>query len=371
MNPADTIRTELMAWYDRSRRDLPWRMTRDPYSIWISEVILQQTRVEQGMDYYLRFISRFPDVGTLAQASEQEVLKLWQGLGYYTRARNLLKAAQIIHEKYNGRFPDTRESLVSLPGIGEYTAAAILSIAFSLPYPVVDGNVRRVISRLMGIAAPVNSVKGSREITAAARLLLNDQEPGTFNQAMMEFGALYCKPLHPDCNNCVLRNHCEAYKTNKVNELPVRKQKPDPRSRYFHYLVILIRGKSGQLILQKRLSTDIWKNLYDFPLVEAGTLLNLDQLKIHPEFRDLFKGNIAELSELRGTFRHVLSHQHLFVKYFLIRINDPLNLKYRENWISVDPEHLADLPMPRLITRFLEKNWSDMGNKIPPFRINQ
>ncbi len=370
MDPTVSIPALLIGWYDQNQRDLPWRGTNDPYCIWISEIILQQTRVEQGRDYYLRFIHHFPDVQSLAGASEQEVLKLWQGLGYYSRARNLLKAARIIHKKYPDGFPSTYESLINLPGIGEYTAAAILSIAFDQPYPVVDGNVRRVISRLWGITFPADSVKGRNRITALTRQLIHGQAPGKFNQALMEFGALYCKPLKPDCEHCRLKNDCKAYKSKMVSKLPIRKPKLSPRIRYFHYLLIYDES-SNHLIVRKRTLNDIWKNLFDFPMIESGSWLSPTHLKDHYEFRDLFTGKIPELVELRDIYHHVLSHQHLYVKYFLVRIDHPLRFHFPENWSWVSPDHLSDFPMPRLITRFLEKNLSNMGNKFPPFRINQ
>lgn len=370
MDHANDIRSKLMAWYETNRRDLPWRRTTDPYSIWISEVILQQTRIDQGRDYYVRFTGRFPDVGSLANAGEEEVLRIWQGLGYYGRARNLLKTAQIIHETFGDRFPDTWESLVALPGIGDYTAAAILSIAFGKPYPAVDGNVVRVVARLTGLEVPSDSAIGKKEIASLAHLLLDRQAPGTFNQAVMEFGALHCKPTRPDCQNCILQAHCSAFEYGKVEELPVRKPKQEPRIRYFHYFVILLPDATGQVVLRKRLARDIWVNLYDFPLIESGTLLNEAQLRKHPEFPESFRDPVAELSELKNVHRHILSHQHLFVKYFLVKIPDSSKVEIPQNWIPVSYERLGDYPMPRLITRFFEKNRVVMGNKTSPFRIN-
>jgi A/G-specific adenine glycosylase len=370
MDYATDIRSGLMTWYESNRRDLPWRRTADPYSIWISEVILQQTRIDQGRDYYLRFTGSFPDVVSLALADEEEVLRLWQGLGYYGRARNLLKAARIIHETFSDRFPDTLESLLTLPGVGDYTAAAILSIAFGKPYPVVDGNVARVVSRLTDLQIPIDSAKGRKEITSAAQLLMDRQSPGTFNQAIMEFGALFCKPIRPDCLNCILRDHCGAFRYNKVSDLPVRKPKQVPRIRYFHYFVILLPGSNDAIVLRKRLAHDIWENLYDFPMIESGKFLTVTQLKKHPEFAGLFRDPLTEISEMKDIHRHILSHQHLYVKYFLVRIYDPSKIQIRENWIPVSSECLGDYPMPRLITRFFEKNWAGMGNKRSPFRIN-
>ncbi|MDD5508218.1 MAG: A/G-specific adenine glycosylase [Bacteroidales bacterium] len=363
MDHTDDIQAGLMAWYETNRRDLPWRRTTDPYSIWISEVILQQTRIDQGRDYYLRFTGRFPDVGSLARAGEEEVLRLWQGLGYYRRASNLLKAARIIHETFNDRFPDTWESLVTLPGIGDYTAAAILSIAFGKPYPVVDGNVVRVVARLTGLEIPADTTDGRKQIRSAAHRLMDRQQPGTFNQAIMEFGALHCKPIRPDCQHCIVQRHCSAFESGKVTELPVRNPKQEPRIRYFHYFVILLPGTTGQIVLRKRLTRDIWENLYDFPMIESRSLLTEKQLRKHPEFPESFRETVVELSEMKGIHCHMLSHQHLYVKYFLVRIPAPSKIKIPLNWIPVSPERMRDYPMPRLITRFFEKNRAMMGNK--------
>ncbi len=358
-----SIRMSLMAWYDHARRDLPWRRTTDPYSIWISEVILQQTRVGQGQDYYLNFIRRFPDVRALAHADEQDVLRLWQGLGYYTRARNLLKAARIIQEECGGQLPDTYESLAALPGIGEYTASAILSIAFNQSYPVVDGNVRRVISRLMAIASPVDSPKGRLAIYRTASRLVEGPDPGTFNQAIMEFGALYCKPLRPDCDHCVLNRHCGAYRRNLVSQIPVRIPKPDPRKRYLNYLVITVREPVSKIILNKRTSRDIWMNMYDFPVIESEALLNPDELIARPEFRRWFPGKSPPVTETGQTDHHVLSHQYLYAKYFLLSLEDLSGIHFQDTWTLANPDRMKEFPLPRLITRFLEKNPRVMGNK--------
>ncbi|MBP6977407.1 MAG: A/G-specific adenine glycosylase [Bacteroidales bacterium] len=365
------IRHLLKGWYDQNKRDLPWRSTVDPYSIWISEVILQQTRVRQGQDYYQNFISHYPDVQSLAQAGEEDILRHWQGLGYYTRARNLLQAARIIHTRYNNRIPDTYKALASLPGIGDYTASAILSIAFGKTYPVVDGNVRRVISRLLAITLPVNSPRGRSGIYDAARDLVDGPEPGTFNQAIMEFGALCCKPRNPDCGHCILQCHCMAYRQNLVGSLPAGSTKATPRKRYLNYLVINVRNPFGTIILNRRTSRDIWMNMFDFPSLEPGSLMSLDELVAHPGFKQWIPEKMPPVIEISGAAPHILSHQYLYAKYFLMGIDTIADIHFQDNWILVHPDQLNDFPLPRMITRFLEKNLHLMGNKFPPFRINQ
>ncbi|HNS17771.1 MAG TPA: A/G-specific adenine glycosylase [Bacteroidales bacterium] len=363
MNRKKAIRTLLMEWYERCKRDLPWRHTTDPYSIWISEVILQQTRVDQGKDYYLKFMDQFPDVRSLAKADEQDVLRLWQGLGYYTRARNVLKAARIIHERHHDLVPDTYDSLTALPGIGDYTASAILSIAFGQAFPVLDGNVSRVIARLMAVTDAVDSPDGHLQITSTARDLADGPAPGTFNQAIMEFGALHCKPVRPDCNHCVLRPYCQAFKRNLAGEIPVRKPKANPRKRYLNYLVINARYPAARIVLKKRTSRDVWMNMFDFPLIESDALLSVDELITLPVFRQWFPGRIPSIAEISETDHHILSHQHLYVKYFLISIDDTADIRLQDSWVLAGHGQLKNFPLPRLITRFLEKNLLLMGNK--------
>jgi A/G-specific adenine glycosylase len=351
---SNEITHQLLLWYQANKRSLPWRETTDPYRIWISEIILQQTRVEQGRDYYLRFIQRFPDVHSLASAGEQEVLKLWQGLGYYSRARHLHQAARMIVEKYPQGFPDTYEALRALPGIGEYTAAAILSIAFDQPCPVVDGNVMRVTTRIAGIDDLVDTAKGKKRITDVARKLIPPDDPGTFNQAVMEFGALYCIPAAPDCEHCILKIYCTAYRTKRVRDLPVRKPKSIPANRYFHYLVIRTTERPSEIVLKKRTGKDIWRSLFDFPLIEANRLLSASELIGLPEVSRLFMGSLPTLNQYEKTFRHVLSHQLLHVRFFEVEVRDGKAVDLPENCYWILSEQLRTFPMPRLITRYLE-----------------
>lgn len=231
--------TQIIEWYRTNKRDLPWRKTKNPYQIWLSEIILQQTRVEQGLSYYLKFIEKYPSIKDLANAPQDEVLKLWQGLGYYSRARNLHYTSKVITDKYKGEFPATYKEILDLKGIGEYTAAAISSFSFNLPYPVIDGNVYRVLSRVFDIDTPIDSTLGKKEFKELAYELINKNNPSEYNQAIMEFGALYCKPQSPDCENCIFTSTCLAFKTKKINELPVKSKKLKQKNRYFNYLVFI------------------------------------------------------------------------------------------------------------------------------------
>ena len=293
----NAFHTSLSRWYEQNKRVLPWRETTDPYKIWLSEVILQQTRVQQGMDYYHRFVVRFPDVRSLAEAEEDEVLLLWQGLGYYSRARNLHKAAKMVVEKGWDPFPDTFEDVRSLPGIGEYTAGAIMSFAYDAPYPAADGNVYRVLSRLNDCDEPFDTTAGKKLFRTFAWDLLDRENPRQHNSALMEFGALYCTPMGMDCEQCPIRVFCLASQHGTATLLPVRKPRPTLRDRYFHYTVY--RTPDGMTLLHQRTGKDIWQHLYEFPLQELSA----------PDSRLL-----APDSRL-STFTHILSHQRLHVTF--------------------------------------------------------
>ena len=250
----------LVSWYEDHKRDLPWRGETDPYKIWVSEIILQQTRVQQGWGYYLRFIDNFPNVKALAEADEERVLKVWQGLGYYSRARNMHAAAREIMTVYHEQFPKEYDKILSLKGIGKYTAAAIASIAFHLPYPAVDGNVIRIVSRIFGVCDDVTQQSAIQKITEICETQIDSDQPGVFNQAAMDFGAMQCVPRNPDCDGCPFLSSCYAHKNNLVDVLPVKKRKSELKHRYFHYTVYL---SDNQTIIEKRTGSDIWKNMYD------------------------------------------------------------------------------------------------------------
>src|ERR1700761_7324667 len=290
MNFAD----ELVQWYIHNKRDLPWRHTTDAYVIWLSEIILQQTRVEQGMPYFYRFVEKYPDVSSFAAAPEDDILKLWQGLGYYSRGRNMLKTAQLVNELYNGKFPEKYEQLIKLKGIGEYTAAAISSFSANEAKAVVDGNVYRVLARYFGIDEPINSTPGKKKFQQLANELLNQNNPGLHNQAMMEFGAMLCKPKNPACGTCPVRTGCYAFLNNATTTLPVKINNLKVRERYFNYIVMV---NGDEILLNKRGETDIWANMYDLPLVETASLIPINELLTTPQLVEYF-GESIEIEEV-------------------------------------------------------------------------
>ncbi|HET7733955.1 MAG TPA: A/G-specific adenine glycosylase [Paludibacter sp.] len=350
-SPTSHISNTLINWYEQNKRELPWRDITDPYKIWISEIILQQTRVNQGLSYYLRFIERFPTVSQLAQAEEDEVLKYWQGLGYYSRARNLHKAAKQIASKFNGVFPADHANVLQLSGIGEYTAAAICSFAYNQPYAVVDGNVFRVLSRLFGIATPIDSTSGKKEFSELAKNLLSSNEPASHNQAIMEFGALQCVPTSPDCLNCPLQASCQAFQTNSVSTLPVKAQKTKVTNRFFNYLFIEFQGNT---FLQKRTGKDVWQNLYEFPLIETDRLLNSSELIENEYFKTLFaKTAEVDIYKISHPMKHVLSHRVIYAQFITIKVNE-LNMEL-EKLTKTAINEIDKFAVSRLMELFLEK----------------
>lgn len=340
----------LIRWYEDNKRDLPWRKTTDPYLIWVSEIILQQTRVIQGLDYFNRFTKRFPNVKTLAEANEDEVLKYWQGLGYYSRARNLHTAARQIMESFNGVFPRTHEDVLSLKGIGEYTAAAICSFAYKQPYATVDGNVFRVLSRVFDIDLPIDGNEGKKYFTTLAQSLLDEYRPDLFNQSMMEFGALQCVPKSPNCESCPLNEKCLACATRHVEQLPVKAGKTLVKPRYFNYLHIHGQGKT---LLSKRIGNDIWRNLYEFPLIETEHTVSWKELSEMPVFQELFNG-IEKVEVIREYVakKHVLSHRIIYPVFYEIRVDsfsEPM-----EKYLKVPNEQVSEYAVSRLIQFYFE-----------------
>lgn len=337
----------ILSWYAKHKRDLPWRKTRDPYSIWLSEIIMQQTRVAQGMPYYLRFKEQFPTVEDLAGAEEEQVLKTWQGLGYYSRARNLHATAIRVAEVFGGTFPNTYKGLLSLKGVGPYTAAAIGSICFDLPTPVVDGNVYRVLSRYFGVDLPVNSGPGSRYFAAVAESVFDKAIQGTYNQGLMEFGALQCVPKNPDCHSCPLSESCAALARNEVARLPVKLPKKDVVKRYFNYFVLV--DPAFRTRLQKRRAGGIWQGLYEFPMVESPLELSEEQadqclgeevlLKTGPPLKVL-KSNPTPII-------HKLSHQHLYLTFRIVYLEGDL-----PGGIPIGEMEAYPVPVP--IANFME-----------------
>ncbi|TSA30587.1 MAG: A/G-specific adenine glycosylase [Bacteroidetes bacterium] len=345
----------LISWYEANKRDLPFRGTRDPYLIWISEVILQQTRMEQGLGYYRRFVQRFPDIHSLASGTEEEVLKLWEGLGYYSRARNLHTSAREIMERMDGVFPQTYEEIRKLKGVGEYTAASVASLAFDESRAAVDGNVYRFLARYYGFREPSGSASGKKLARMKAEELIDNSQPGTFNQAMIEFGALVCTPVNPSCNGCLFNTSCYAFIHRVIREIPVKPRPDQIRKRFFHYLVITWESPDGaRILLNKRTGNDIWKNLYDFPQIETPRIVSLTRLMKSQEWRNLFGDLHPVVSAVSTQFIHILSHQVILAKFYRILLEGPIECP----GTIVSLEELASLPVPRLISRYLQKCFS-------------
>jgi A/G-specific adenine glycosylase len=341
----------LLQWYASNSRDLPWRLSRDPYAIWLSEIILQQTRIEQGTAYFFRFLSAFPHVGNLANAHEDEVLRLWQGLGYYSRARNLHKAAKIIQSDFQGSFPASYSDLLGLPGVGPYTAAAIASIAFDLPYAVVDGNVYRLLSRYFGIDTPIDSTAGIKQFAQLAQDLLPIGFAADYNQAMMDFGSLVCKPKNPTCEICPLADSCLALKQNTILRLPVKQGKIKIRKRFLIYLIL--KDEQENTLINKRDTGDIWAGLFQFPLFEGDSLKSLEEFTEIKELHLVLGHLDKQLTQVSPIIKHILSHQHLFVRFLHVSIR---KLPLLEHTQSIAFSDLNTLAMPRLLTRYLEQS---------------
>ncbi|MFV8376347.1 A/G-specific adenine glycosylase [Flavobacterium sp. LB1P71] len=343
-----TFSNLLIQWYLHNKRDLPWRNTTNPYPIWLSEIMLQQTRVAQGMPYFLSFTAAFPTVFDLAKADEEQVLKLWQGLGYYSRARNLHKTAQHVADELAGVFPTSYKDLLQLKGIGEYTAAAIASFSYNEVVPVVDGNVFRVLSRYFDVETDIAAASAKKEFAALAFELMPKDNPAIFNQAIMEFGALQCVPKSPNCGICVFNESCAALQKNKVDQLPVKSKKLKVRSRFFNYLVV--NDEQGNTVIQKRTDKGIWHNLYEFPLIETEKVEDFGFIaeRIQKEF---FTNNeIVSIMECNEKcIIHKLSHQHLHIKFWKVNIKGRI-----EN--GIDAATLIRFPFPIVIHNFIEKD---------------
>ncbi|MCB9361604.1 MAG: A/G-specific adenine glycosylase [Flavobacteriales bacterium] len=339
----------LIKWYKENKRDLPWRETTDPYKIWLSEIILQQTRVDQGLSYYLKFIKNFPTIDKLADAKEEKVLKLWQGLGYYSRARNLHFTAKHIVNNYNGKFPENYKELLALKGIGEYTAAAISSFSYNMPYPVVDGNVYRVLARFFDINTPIDSTLGKKEFKTLAEELIDKKNPAEYNQAIMEFGALQCTPKQPKCDDCVFNTKCLALKNNTISSLPFKEKKTKVTHRFFNYLVF---SDKKHILIKNRMEKDIWQGLFDFPLIETTKSieqfenLNLEQYK---KLNTITNKSIHKSTE----YIHILSHQKIHATFWSIQLNDVNNIHTSE--LKILTKEIENYPIPKLIENFIFK----------------
>jgi A/G-specific adenine glycosylase len=342
------MNSELLTnWFLSNKRDLPWRKTKDPYAIWLSEVILQQTRIEQGIPYYLKFINKYPTVKDLANAEEEDVISLWKGLGYYSRARNLHFAAKQIVNNYSGIFPSGFEQIKNLKGVGEYTAAAIASIAFDEKVPVVDGNVKRVASRFFGIFNPIDKVKTAKQIFELLKIEIQSTPASDFNQAMMELGSLICKPQNPNCTECPLQSQCFAFNNSETKNLPVKGTKIKRKSRYFNYLMMEYDNK---ILVIKRNQEDIWKHLYEFYLIESEKLLSLEELIAE---LNLNKIDFA-IKNVSNTIKHVLTHRDIYAQFLHLHFTQKPDFK--GSWVHIDK--LQDVSFPVLISKFVESYWN-------------
>lgn len=344
----------LLEWYPHNKRELPWRNTNNPYIIWLSEIILQQTRVAQGLPYFEKFLETFPNVEDLANASEETVMRLWQGLGYYSRARNLHRCAKDIMEIHEGAFPDTFQSLLKLKGVGTYTAAAIASFAYNEPVAVVDGNVFRVLARYFGIATNIAGNTGKKEFEALANSIIPKHRPAEFNQAIMEFGALQCVPKNPDCYNCQMKLGCLAFKNDLVNSLPVKIKKLKIKERYFRYVFIMC---GNEVVIRRRGEGDIWQGLHDFPMEEVSSQHEIeDQINFLGEIGNFVTTTVTESKKW---YKHILTHQRIFANFVNVIIpkekrNAVLIWADRKGFQLVNFEKLEKLGKPRLMVKFLD-----------------
>lgn len=350
--PKHTFSSRLLKWHAKNPRPHPWKRTKDPYSIWISEIILQQTKVEAGTPYYLRFVESFPNVQTLAAASQDEVYALWSGLGYYSRARNLHESAKRIVTEFNGEFPSSYKEILSLKGIGPYTAAAISSFAFDLPTAVLDGNVKRVIARHHGFEKDVMTQASSKELTSILEeSYFNPKKPSLFNQAIMDFGALMCKPKQPNCTACPVSKDCYALENNKTATLPVRKASIKRKDRYFHYIVL---RTDTHALFKRREEKDIWQNLYDFPLIETEKKEDLSTAKI-----ELFLSEMTDVSfnrddlRLTGPKSQLLSHQRIIARFYSLYLDD-LNMINKEGLYLLELKNSSNFAVPKIIDLYLK-----------------
>jgi A/G-specific adenine glycosylase len=341
----------LINWYIDNKRNLPWRSSKNPYIIWVSEIILQQTRISQGINYFKEFIATFPDINKLAFAENDEILKVWKGLGYYSRALNMKKAALQIVEKYNGVFPENSIELIKLKGIGSYTSAAIASICFNEKIAVVDGNVVRWISRMNGYSDKITSIALKKKVSNMGIEYMNNHNPGIFNQAMMEFGALFCIPQKPNCNHCIFTTSCIAKKSNIVHLLPVSNETKKPKKRYFNYFVIIY---NDSVLMRKRTEKDIWKELYEFPLIETKTPIPIKKLLKNDNLKQWVLSSNIKIKSSGLKIKHILSHQIIFTSFYKIDHIENFEILLSEfNWISL--QNIDTIPYSRLIENYIKK----------------
>jgi A/G-specific adenine glycosylase len=341
----------LLKWNkQQNNRKMPWKGEKEPYKIWLSEIILQQTRVEQGLNYYNNFIKTFPDVHKLANTPDEKIFKLWEGLGYYTRCKNLIITARYISKQLNGEFPDTYEDIKALKGIGPYTSAAISSFAFNLPHAVVDGNVFRVLARIFGINKTVDTTKGKQFFTTLANELLDKKQPGLYNQAIMDFGAVVCKPVIPDCPKCIFKNNCIAFLNNIITELPVKKKKISIKKRWFYYLVMEYKN---EISIQQRKKKDIWQQLYEFPMIEATKVSDQKNILQQAEKKGWLEKKNYHIVTISPLFKQQLSHQLISGQFIKVILNKKPKLK--NDWLWMTKNKISKYAFPGIINQYLNK----------------
>lgn len=349
----------LLDWWEGNKRSLPWKDTHDPYIIWLSEIILQQTRVEQGLPYFERLRAAFPTVAHLANAPEDQLMHLWEGLGYYSRARNLHTTAKYIAFQLGGVFPSKYEKIVQLKGIGPYTAAAIASFAFGLPHAVLDGNVFRVLARYFGISTPIDSTEGKKQFAELANRLLPPNCPADYNQALMDFGALQCKPANPLCNTCPLQPYCVAYKQQTVEILPVKAKKMVRKARFFTYLVI---QSDQHIYICKRTNSDIWQNLYEFPMLETATELPQSHLLTEQQQWQIWFGKaVPNIINVSKAYRQLLTHQQITACFWHLQL--PPNTAVPNNWLKIVPLDMANYAFPKVLNSYVADYWTQKNTK--------
>jgi A/G-specific adenine glycosylase len=343
----------LLKWNrEKNKRQMPWKGENDPYKIWLSEIILQQTRVEQGLSYYNNFIKIFPDINKLAKAADKKIFKMWEGLGYYTRCRNLIATARYISKERKGKFPVTYDEIRSLKGVGPYTAAAISSFAFNLPYAVLDGNVFRVLARVFGINQPVDTTEGKKYFALLADKLLDKKQPGLYNQAIMDFGAIVCKPSTPLCSTCVFRKSCYAFLHNKVDELPLKKKKINIRKRWFYYLILEYKNK---IAILQRTGKDIWQDLYEFPLIEKANAVDTKTILLEAEKKNWILKKGYEVLSVSRVFKQQLSHQLIAGQFIKLKKLQPGNDPMAIGWRWVMKNRIGKHAFPQFINQYFGK----------------
>lgn len=339
----------IIKWYNENKRDLPWRNTVNPYYIWVSEVILQQTRVAQGLDYYHRFIDAFPTIKDLAEADLDRVMKVWQGLGYYSRARNLQNGAKQVMAEYNGKLPSSYNELLNIKGIGPYSAGAIASFAFKETVPAIDGNVYRVMARIYGVFASSETASGKKEFFDLTMELIDKKRPNIFNQALLDFGALQCVPRSPNCGICPFDSICYAYRNNLINQLPVKGKKIATRDRFLNYIIIRYKGST---FIQRREGDDIWNSLYQFPLIETSKGVEIDQLVKEPAWKEIFGKVDVNILYISDPIKHLLSHQTLYTKFVIVEI-EKASYYLKSNYNKISIPDIQEYSVPRVIDSFL------------------